>query len=134
MGIWAPVVHHFTSNWQKLRTLVASIECIPHTDISHHIILYLTDNSVTYHTVQKETSASPNLCHLIQCLKLYKMQHNCCVEVIHIPGTAVIHQGTDGLSQGLRVTPLNNTSANYTVALFHPAPLRLPYFLPGPLL
>lgn len=123
MGTWAPTVHRFTSNWRELRTLVASVERIPPASIFRHTILYLTDNLVTYHAVRKGTSASPNLRLLIQRLKQYEMEHHCRVEVIHVPGTTMIRQGTDGLSRGLWVTPLHDTSVNYTAALFRPAPL-----------
>jgi hypothetical protein len=48
----------------------------------------------------------------------------CRLEVIHVPGTTTITQGTDGLSRGTLVNGLNTDLKSFTVEVFLPA---LPY-------
>ena len=63
-------------------------------------IYLFTDNSTTENIAQKGSSTSPLLFELI--VRLYKlpMKYHCSVQVVHVAGTRMIKQGTDGLSRG----------------------------------
>jgi hypothetical protein len=123
MGTWAPQIHSFSSNWRELRTVLASLDRIPPPQLHQQVLYYFTDNIVTYHAFRKGTSPSPPLRDLIQTIKLRELQYHCRVETVHIPGTAMIRQGSDGLSRGLWLTNLSDTTTNFTARLFRPAPI-----------
>jgi hypothetical protein len=61
------------------------------------------DNLVTYYIVSGGSSTSLELQKLLRRLKYLEMKLNIRLEVVHIPGTHMIAQGTDGLSRGLRL-------------------------------
>jgi hypothetical protein len=107
MGTWHPRVHHFSSNWKELRTLVWTMERIQQEgkDQRGVTIFYFTDNMTTYYVVQNGSSRSPELHKLIQRIKLLEVLMGCRIEVIHVPGVLMIDEGTDGLSQGLWLPP-----------------------------
>jgi hypothetical protein len=123
MGTWSPIVHSFSSNWRELRTLVATMDSIAPASLRNRVILYFTDNIVTYHNCRRGTSGVHNLRLLIQRLKLMDLAYHCRLEVIHVPGTSMIRQGTDGLSRGLWLPVQRPTSFNFSSALFRAAPL-----------
>ena len=120
MGVWAPHVHVFDSNWKEARTLLWTLERLyksPNRDRVRGVILfYFTDNLVTYFVVQNGSSASPELHHLVRALKRMEILLGCRVEVIHVPGTLMIVQGTDGLSRGLAMAQTRHPISSLTIA------------------
>jgi hypothetical protein len=58
-------------------------------------LFYFTDNLVTYYVVQNGSSSSAVLHELVSTVKQIEMLFGCRVEVIHVPGTLMIIQGTD---------------------------------------
>ena len=120
MGVWTPLVHRFSSNWRELRTLLASLGRL--REVAGHQLFYFTDNMVVYDVVRRGSSGSPGLHNLVQELKLLELILDCRLDVVHVPGTAMIQQGTDGQSRGLWITPLGHRHPNITAALFRPAP------------
>ena len=105
MGTWAAHVHHFSSNWRELRTLLATLQRVSNKDsIQGCTFFYFTDNLVTYYIVQRGSSSSVELHRLIRRIKNLEILLHCHLEVIHVPGSLMIHQGTDGLSRGLWVS------------------------------
>jgi hypothetical protein len=60
-----------------------------------------TDNLVTYYIVQSGSSLSSELHKLIREIKRLELLLGCRVEVVHVPCTMMIDQGTDGCSRGL---------------------------------
>jgi hypothetical protein len=99
MGTWNPQVHHFSSNWQEMRTLVQTLERERGRNrVTNHTMFYFTDNLVMYYVIQGGSSASPELHKLALHTKLLELELGCHLEVIHVPGTLMIRQGTDGLS------------------------------------
>jgi hypothetical protein len=50
------------------------------------------------------------------------MELNCCLQVVHVPGVAMIEQGTDGLSRGVWASPFHDLadSGLLTKAVFAP--------------
>jgi hypothetical protein len=97
---WSPVVHHFSSNWKELKTLVLTLRrevnrATPHC--SNATMFHFTDNEVTYHVVTSGSSTSPGLHSLIHEIKMLELQLNCQLVCIHVPSTTIILQGADGL-------------------------------------
>jgi hypothetical protein len=112
-----------SSNWKELRTLVEVLRR-ESTEISRfrlRRLLYFTDNMVTYHIARKCASSSPGLHDLIRELKILELQHSCQVLVVHVPGTTMIAQGTDGQSRGVWASPLTTNPTFKTADLFRPA-------------
>jgi hypothetical protein len=108
MGAWATHVHHFSSNWRELRTLVWSLErhCQANrTDMKGGTVFYFTDNIVTYFVMQNGSSSSKELHKLVRAAKLLELRLGCRIEVVHVPGRLMIVQGTDGLSRGMWIAP-----------------------------
>jgi hypothetical protein len=108
MGAWAPHVHHFSSNWRELRTLVWSLERhvqANRNDMKGGTVFYFTDNIVSYFVMQNGSSSSPELYKLVRAAKLLELKLGCRVEVVHVPGRLMIVQGTDGLSRGMWIAP-----------------------------
>jgi hypothetical protein len=78
MGAWATHVHHFSSSWWELQTLVWSLE--RHCQAERKdmrdggAVFCCTDNSVTYFVMQNGSSASPELHKLVRAAKLLEPQ------------------------------------------------------------
>jgi hypothetical protein len=105
MGTWRPHVHSFSSNWKELRTLVHTLERELGSNGRLHqaTMFYFTDNVVTYYIVSGGSSGSPELQKLLRRLKTLELTLSIRLEVVHVPGTHMITQGTDGLSRGIRL-------------------------------
>jgi hypothetical protein len=105
MGTWRSHTHSFTSNWRELRTLVLTLEreIGGRGRLIDSTLFYFTDNLVTYYIVSGGSSKSPELQRLLRRLKYLELLLGIRLEVVHIPGTHMIDQGTDGLSRGLRL-------------------------------
>jgi hypothetical protein len=74
-------------------------------DLKGVTLFYFTDNMTTYYIVQNGSSKSVELHKLIHKIKSYEVLLGCGIEVIHVPGTLMIEEGTDGLSRGLWLSP-----------------------------
>jgi hypothetical protein len=79
-------------------------------------LFYFTDNLVTYYVVQNGSSSSDKLHHLVRALKRMELLLECRVEVIHVPGTLMIVQGTDGLSRGLAMAQTRHPTSSVAIA------------------
>jgi len=133
MGSWTPRVHSFvggSSNYREISTIILALRRELrewHQDrMRGHLFLYFTDNDVTYNIVRKGCSRRHHLHLKVQELKLLELELGCRVEVIHVPGTTMIRQGSDNLSRGVWVTPLNTSFENVAAAVFRPAPPSVP--------
>lgn len=80
-------------------------------------LLYFTDNMVTYDVFRKGTSTSTPLWLLFLKIKLLELELQCTLQVIHIPGTNMIEQGTNGLSQGFYMQSLGSHKSNSLIPL-----------------
>jgi hypothetical protein len=104
-GTWSLEVVHFDSNWKELRTILKTIERmaigVDAANLRGATLFYFTDNMVSYYVVQNGSSSNSELHRLIRSIKTYEVQLGCRIKVIHVPGVAMIDQGTDGLSRGL---------------------------------
>jgi hypothetical protein len=84
------------------------------------MMFYFTDNEVTYNICKKGSSKNVSLHLLIQQLKALELDFGCLLEVIHVPGTTIITQGTDGLSRGIWANGINADFKLFAVEVFLP--------------
>jgi hypothetical protein len=126
-GKWVPIVYKFSSNWKELATLKLSLEQIRDAggaSVRGTTVFYFTDNSTTYWICASGSSSSPRLHKLIEEIRLLELELGIHLEVIHVPGFVMITQGTDGLSRGIWMTPLQalEDPTLLTRAVFDPLP------------
>jgi hypothetical protein len=126
MGTCNPRVHHFSSNWKELRTLLWTMERLiaQRRQLKGVTLFYFTDNMTTYYIVQNGSSKSIELHKLIRKIKLDEVRLGCRIEVIHVPGTLMIEEGTDGLSRGLWLAPhrVHRSSLTEAASALGPVP------------
>jgi hypothetical protein len=123
MGAWNGTVHIFTSNWREIRTVVETlkIEEVVFNKLRGRMVFNFTDNEVTSNIFKKGSSKTLSLNRLVQQLKAPELALGCRLEVIHVPGTTMITQGTDGLSRGIWANGFNTYFKSFTVDVFLPA-------------
>jgi hypothetical protein len=110
-GQWSPLVYGFSSNWKELTTLLLTLEQIASTaapEARDTTVFYFTDNSTTYWICQKGSSRHPSLHEQVEKIRALEVKLGCLLAVIHVPGKVMIQEGTDGLSRGLWMTPLQD--------------------------
>ena len=56
---------------------------------------------------------------LLRQIKVLRLQLQRFLVVIHVPGDTMITQGMNGLSQGIRMQPLNQYNGNTLLSLLH---------------
>ena len=103
-----------------MRTLVRTLEHELLSDgkrVQGRRLLYFTDNMVTYDVVRKGSSKSQSLWTLLLRIKILELQLQCVLQVIHVPGTTMISQGTDGLSRGVDMQVLGSHKSNSLIPL-----------------
>ena len=131
-GVWSPQVTTFSSNWKEMRTLCQSLaneKMKGGTRVRNRRLLYFTDNMVTYDVFRRGSSKSTPLWKLFLQIKLLEIELNCLVQVIHVPGTTMILQGTDGLSRGVDMQSLGSYKSNSLVPLLWRAAPATPTIL-----
>jgi hypothetical protein len=85
------------------------------------MVFYFIDNEVTYNICRTGSTKTLSLHLLVQQLKAFELALGCRLEVIHVPGTAMTTQGTDGLSRGVWANCFNTGFKYFTVEVFLPA-------------
>ena len=90
-----------SSNYRELRNLVEALESA-YLDglLRNREIFMFTDNSTAEAAFFKGTSSSELLFDLVLRLRKIEMTGDCIIHMIHVAGTRMIYQGTDGLSRG----------------------------------
>eukprot|EP00978_Attheya_sp_CCMP212_P017991 scaffold48695_cov53-Attheya_sp.AAC.1 len=64
MEVWSAAVHHHSSNWKELRTLLESLRRERQNPAFRgSLMIYFTDNLVSYELLSKASSASPGAGH-----------------------------------------------------------------------
>ena len=119
-GVWSPHVGTFSSNWKEMRTLLQSLnneKILGGTRIRNRRLLYFTDNMVTYDVFRRGSSKSTPLWKLYLQIKLLEIELSCHLQVLHVPGTTMILQGTDGLSRGVDMQILGSYKSNTLIPL-----------------
>ena len=100
-GIWGREGQDTSSNYREFRNLVETLEEMgARGDLEGREIFVFTDNMVSESIASKGSSASKALYELV--VRVYKLEMTCrCnISFIHVAGTRMIAQGTDGLSRG----------------------------------
>lgn len=87
-------------------------------------MFYFTDNLVTYYICASGSSSSPGLQKLVEDIRHLELLLKCQLQCIHIPGKAMIIQGTDGLSRGIWASQLHAEidQTSLTASIFRPIP------------
>ena len=119
-GVWGSQVASFSSNWKELRTLLFTLEhekSLGGERVKGRRLLYFTDNMVSYDVFRKGSSKSTPLWTLFLKIKLLELELQCVLQVIHVPGTTMIEQGTDGLSRGVTMQALGYHNSNSLIPL-----------------
>lgn len=124
---WSPIVYKFSSNWKELRTLLLTMQRLQkeHSHVvANTTIFYFTDNSTAYWIAAAGSSKWEKLHALIMEIKTIEQSLRCSLQVIHVPGLLMIQQGTDNLSRGVWMSPLDHMVDQhaYTKAIFDPLP------------
>ncbi len=92
IGVWGRDDESQSSNYRELHNLVCNMQ--------DSEIFMFTDNSTAEAAYYKGNTPSRRLFHLVLCLRQLEMAQGLLLQVIHVAGTRMIAQGTDGLSQG----------------------------------
>jgi len=104
MGVWSTQLSSFTSNWKEMSTLLHTLKLEANRPINRVKgcrLLYLTNNMTSYNIFRKGSSTSILLTKLLMRIKILEMQLGFLVIVLHVPGTVMISESTDGLSRGV---------------------------------
>lgn len=100
-GFWCTSISEKSSNYREFRNLV---DAVKDAHASHGLEGYelwlFSDNEVTEGVYYKGTSQDPELFGLMLELRLLALNAGFSVHIVHIAGTRMIQQGTDGLSRG----------------------------------
>ena len=101
LGVWSCNEEDESSNYRELANLVEALEDrLTSTDSSGTELYIFTDNSTAEAAFYKGTSSSKKLFQLVLRLKMLEVERRCIINIIHVAGTRMIQQGTDGLSRG----------------------------------
>jgi hypothetical protein len=106
MGVWGARAKPCTSNWKEARTILESLLQEKDTGrLQGRMVFYMTDNLVSCYIINQGSSRSPGLQQLVSEIKELCLKLECQLEVVHVPGTLMIVQGTNGQSRGLWMAP-----------------------------
>jgi hypothetical protein len=130
-GSWLPASAWRTSNWKELKTLRLTLELIERDPsltqaVQGTTVFYFTDNVVTYYIGHSGASGHKSLHVLIMAIKELERKLQVQLEVVHVPGTVMIVQGTDGLSRGIWIGEdhTSQPTAQLTQSVFNPVALH----------
>jgi len=100
-GVWTDSDSQHSSNYRELSNLVDSLETgVQAGHLKYSEVWVFTDNSTSEAVFWKGHSPSRKLNDLALRLHLLEMHGDIRIHMIHIPGSRMIDQGTDGLSRG----------------------------------
>lgn len=101
-GIWGRDADDMSSNFRELCNLVDSVEDgVQSGELANSELFIFMDNTTAEGGYYRGNSNNRHHFHLILRLRLLEMTANLKLHVIHVAGTHMICQGTDGLSRGL---------------------------------
>ena len=100
-GVWGAESKDSSSNYRELRNLTETLEEMGiKGDLQGREVFLFTDNMVSEAIVAKGSSQNPILYQLVVRIVKLQMIYGCIVHFIHVAGTRMIDQGSDGLSRG----------------------------------
>ena len=101
-GVWGRDEEDQSSNYRELCNLVDSVEEEAMAGRLNHSELWMfTDNSTAESCFTRGSSTSPLLHGLVLRLRKVEMEIGLKLQMVHVAGTRMIAQGTDGLSRGM---------------------------------
>jgi hypothetical protein len=101
-GLWGRDSDSLSSNFRELANLVDAIEeGVQSSELDHAELFIYTDNTTAEGAYYRGNSSNRLLFQLVLRLHLLEMQASLQLHIVHIAGTRMIVQGTDGLSRGL---------------------------------
>lgn len=119
-GLWGRDAEDESSNYRELRNLVETVENEARSGVLEGNEMWLfTDNSTAESCFTRGDSKSLKLHELVLRLRMVEMEHSFSLNVVHVAGTRMIAQGTDGVSRGAfseGVTVGNHMSAYIDLA------------------
>ncbi|KAL3780370.1 hypothetical protein ACHAWO_009694 [Cyclotella atomus] len=101
VGVWGKDDESESSNFRELANLVLTVEdkaAAGHLDLAEFVLF--TDNSTAESAFYKGSSTSPKLHEFVLRLGQLELHHGLSLHAIHVSGTRMIAQGTDGCSRG----------------------------------
>jgi hypothetical protein len=102
VGVWGADVEAESSNYRELANLVEDTEAEARSGALQDTELFLfTDNSTAESAFYKGSSSSKKLHALVLRLHKLALDFSIILHVIHVAGTRMIAQGTDGCSRGV---------------------------------
>ena len=127
MGQWAPMVHHHSSNWKELKTLLLTLQQLStkcQASVDGTTVFHFTDNTATHCVTSGGSSSSPGPHALVEKIQLLSLELGIHLEAVHVPGVVMIEQGTDGPSRGMWMSSLHpdRDQKELTRAVFDPLP------------
>lgn len=88
-GKWSPVVYKLSSNWKELSILKVTLINFcqeAEKEVAGTTVFYFADKLTMYWVASLGSSPSPCLHALIEEIRLLKMELDCCLQVVHVPG------------------------------------------------
>jgi hypothetical protein len=100
-GLWGSDMADSSSNFRELGNLTDMVEALEEEeDLEGAEIFVFTDNSTAERAFYNGTSSSKKLFELVLRLRLLETRAGCKIVIVHVAGTRMIDQGSDGLSRG----------------------------------
>jgi hypothetical protein len=101
IGVWGKDCEDSSSNYRELRNLVETLETeVEAGNLHNSEVFMMTDNSTAESCFYRGTSSSRKLFDLVLRLHKLEMTSGMVLHIIHVAGTIMIAQGTDGLLRG----------------------------------
>ena len=101
VGTWGNDAENESSNYRELRNLVETAEEEAAAGkLSSTEFFIFTDNSTAESSFYRGSSSSKLLHALVLRLRLLEIKYSVIIHLIHVSGTRMIAQGTDGTSRG----------------------------------
>ena len=101
IGLWSSKEEEESSNYKELINLVNTVSSEARAGRLNNCEFFLfTDNSTAESCFYKGTSKSKLLHSLVLSLRMLEMEYGMSIYIVHISGTRMIAQGTDGCSRG----------------------------------
>jgi hypothetical protein len=102
IGLWSATEEEESSNYRELKNLVDTVREEALTGRIKDCELFMfTDNSTAESCFYRGSSKSARLHALVLELRVLEITYGMTIHVIHLSGTRMIAQGTDGCSRGL---------------------------------
>ena len=100
-GSWGSDMQVQSSNFRELCNLVETLETMGNDhELEGTEMFIFTDNAVAEAAFFKGNTSSPTLYELILRLNILELDRHLKLHIIHVAGTRMIAQGSDGLSRG----------------------------------